>query len=132
MIALRSSLLALVWIGIGLLPSLVHAEPAVIRSAFARAVVDREPAQVDVRFGADVDRVYYFTELEDLAGHQVTHRWYYRGEEMAAVSFRVEGPRWRVWSSKAMLPGWGGNWTVEVEDEDGHLLHSDSFLYGEP
>ena len=45
------------------------------------------------------------------------------------VTFDVKGARWRVWSSKTLLPEWLGEWKVSVVDDDGKVLHSDSFTY---
>jgi hypothetical protein len=45
------------------------------------------------------------------------------------VPFVVSGPRWRVYSTKELEPGWTGKWTVRVEDESGRVLHTQSFSY---
>lgn len=99
----------------------------VARSAFALAVVDREP--VDEISVVSDDSVYYFTELSGLEGVLVRHRWLYQGEVMADVEFMVGGPRWRVWSKKSLLPRWAGQWTVSVVDESGTVLQSETIDY---
>jgi hypothetical protein len=48
---------------------------------------------------------------------------------MARVPFVVNGPRWRVHSTKKLEPSWTGEWTVRVEDESGRVLHTESFSY---
>lgn len=102
---------------------------SVARSAFTTAIVDREPVDNLVRVPNTVTRLYYFTDLRDLEGQIVTHRWEYQGQVMAEVKFRVAGPRWRVYSSKNLLPEWSGKWTVMVLDESGWPVQADMFEY---
>jgi len=47
---------------------------------------------------------------------------------MADIPFDIGGDRWRVWSSKRLLPGFEGTWTVQVV-KDGKVLTSRSFQY---
>ncbi|MBT6173591.1 MAG: DUF2914 domain-containing protein, partial [Thiotrichales bacterium] len=42
---------------------------------------------------------------------------------------KVRGKRWRVWSSKNLMSGWQGEWTVKVITKDGSVLHQESFIY---
>ncbi|EAR09427.1 DUF2914 domain-containing protein [Reinekea blandensis] len=108
-----------------LMASFVFAEPEVARHQFTTAVEDREP--VDALTDAmNINPMYYFTELKGFEGTVVTHRWMYNGEQMANVTFNVGGPRWRVYSSKQLLPEWDGDWTVEVVDEQGQVVASDT------
>lgn len=93
----------------------------VARSHFTRGITDREPVD-HLTTASNINPLYFFTELVDLAGTEVTHRWRYEGQIMADVTFQVEGPRWRVYSSKELVPEWNGLWTVEVLGPDGHVL----------
>ncbi|WP_170165000.1 DUF2914 domain-containing protein [Inmirania thermothiophila] len=102
---------------------------AVARAVFTTGITGREPVDRVVELPNDQRRVYYFTELVGLAGQTVTHRWEYGGRVMAEVAFRVGGPRWRVWSSKNLLPQWTGEWRVAVVDEAGRVLAEDRFNY---
>jgi hypothetical protein len=116
----------------------VEAEPdeaaagSVTRAVFALAMEGREPGDAVTSVPASAEKVYFFTELRDLAGQTVTHRWEHAGAVMAAVDFEVRGPRWRVHSSKKLMPGWGGAWKVSVVDATGRVLHEASFEYEEP
>lgn len=114
--------------GVSLVPAAAAAD-AVARAQFTTAVDAREPVDNVAELGTAENKVYFFTELKDLDGHTVTHRWEYGGEVMAEVSFDVRGPRWRVWSSKQLLPAWTGEWTVAVVDESGDTLAEESFQY---
>lgn len=103
---------------------------SVARTAFTSAIVDREPVDNLVRVPNSVDRIYFFSDLRKLEGEIVTHRWEYEGKVMAEVKFRVgSGPRWRVYSSKNLLPEWTGKWTVVVLDETGWPLKASMFEY---
>ncbi|WP_455375107.1 DUF2914 domain-containing protein [Kaarinaea lacus] len=92
------------------------------RSQFTTAIVDREPTDDVVMLTNNTDKVYYFTELSNLKGHKVTHRWEYRGKMMAEIAFDVKSDRWRVFSSKKINPDWTGEWSVVLIDENGTPL----------
>ncbi len=103
---------------------------SVARTAFTSAIEDREPIDNLVRVPNSVSRIYFFSDLRNLEGEIVTHRWEYEGKVMAEVKFRVGGgPRWRVYSSKNLLPEWTGKWTVVVLDESGWPLKASMFEY---
>jgi hypothetical protein len=48
---------------------------------------------------------------------------------MFEKSFEVKAERWRVWTSKTLIPAWTGIWTVNVLGNDRTLLASKSFEY---
>lgn len=92
----------------------------VARATFSSAIEDREP--VDKLTEASNNKIYYFTELRDMAGQQVTHRWEHKGKVMAEVPFEIRGNRWRVYSSKRIEPEWKGEWKASVIGSDGTEL----------
>ncbi|GAB6064099.1 hypothetical protein JCM30394_28300 [Deferrisoma palaeochoriense] len=97
---------------------------AVARSAFCRAVEAREPVGEATVFPADVGEVTFFTQIVGAGeADQVLHVWIYDGREMAIVPLDVEGPSWRTWSTKRILPEWKGDWIVEVRTVDGEVVH---------
>lgn len=100
-----------------------------LRSAFTRGIQNNEPIDILLSLSNQFDKVYYFTELIGMEGQVITHRWEYEGQQMADVSFSVGGPRWRVWSSKYLLPQWIGEWKVRVLDSQGNELGSDVLQY---
>lgn len=112
------------------LPAFAQSEPTVARAHFASGITDREPVDEIAQVPNTTNRVFFFTELLNLTRQRVVHRWIYQGEVIAEVPFDVGGPRWRVWSSKTMLPEWTGVWTVEVVSE-GQVLTSATLQYGE-
>lgn len=107
-----------------------HETGRVVRAIFTTAIVDREPIDTLETFSADTSRFFFFTDLRGLDGEIVTHRWEYNGQLMAEITFRVgSGTRWRVYSSKNLLPEWTGAWKVVVNNENGETLHTGTFEY---
>ncbi len=102
---------------------------SVARATITSDVQNREPVDSLSTVTTDDSKVFYFTEIQDMAGHTVTHRWEYNGQVMAEVDFEIGGPRWRVYSSKTMTPDRVGNWKVSVVDEDGSPLSVNTFSY---
>jgi len=92
------------------------------RSQFTTAIVNREPTDNVVTLTNNSDKIYFFTELSNLKGHKITHRWKYENKLMAEIKFKVASDRWRVFSSKKLKPGWVGQWSVELVDENGTPL----------
>ena len=103
---------------------------SVARAAFTSGINSREPVDRIEQLDNTANSIYFFTELRNLAGQTVTHRWQYGGETKAEVSFNVGGDRWRVYSSKNLLPEWTGEWRVDVVDGGGNVIASESFQYG--
>ena len=101
----------------------------VTRASFTSEIIDREPQDSITSLSDEHSGIVFFTELSDLDGHTVSHVWQWEGIEIARVPFVVSGPRWRVHSTKKLEPGWTGEWTVRVEDENGRILHTESFSY---
>lgn len=102
----------------------------VIRAELASDVVNREPkgllrSPVDV--GARGRTVFYFNELRNLNGQTVAHRWEYNGRVMATIPIRIEGNRWRVYSSKRIGQNQLGDWRVSAVDKSGAVLAQAQF-----
>jgi len=103
---------------------------SVARAIFTTAIADREPVDNLDTVSNSTQRVYFFSDLRGLAGQIVTHRWEYNDKVMAEVTFKVgDGARWRVYSSKNLLPEWTGQWSVIVSDESGWPLKISLFEY---
>lgn len=104
-------------------------EGRVERAQFTHAIENREPVDLVTILPNDETEIHFFTDLRQLEGRTVTHRWEYQGKVMAEVPFEVGGPRWRVYSSKTLLPSQLGKWTVVVVDQSGWPLHAEMFEY---
>ena len=102
----------------------------VSRAVFATAIDNREPvATVESLDSSTTRSITFFTELNDLSGQTVTHQWTHNDKVMFEKSFQVKAQRWRVWTSKTLIPNWSGTWTVNVLDAERTLLASKSFEY---
>ena len=102
----------------------------VARAIFTIGINSREPAiQVDNISSNSYTEISFFTELTNLSGHTITHQWTYSDKVIFEKSFEVSGGRWRIWTSKKILPKRSGSWTVNVLDTDRSVLESKSFEY---
>ena len=99
---------------------------SVSRAMFTSNVVNHEPVDTLTSVSKASGKIYYFTELSNMKGQKITHRWEYNGKVMAKVEFTVGSPRWRVYSIKSITPKQTGNWTVVVTDSNGNTLKTDS------
>ncbi|MEN8177627.1 MAG: DUF2914 domain-containing protein [Pseudomonadota bacterium] len=101
----------------------------VSRAQFTTGISNREPIDELVKVENSITSLFYFTELRNLDGRKVSHRWEHNGQVISEVSFMVEGPRWRVFSKKTLNPSMLGKWTVFVIDESGWPIHASIFKY---
>ncbi len=92
------------------------------QAVFATYVVDRQPIEIITETDNSLKKIYFFTNIRNLTGDKITHRWIYKDNIKAEVSFDIKGKRWRVWSSKNIWHTWTGIWTVEVVNSIGEVL----------
>lgn len=121
----------LVTVAAGFFASAAMASGDVERSFFTTGIDEREPVDRIETLAPSEERVFFFTEVIDMSDRSITHRWSYLGQTMAEVGFNIGGDRWRVWSSKRLVPEWAGAWQVDVIDEHGQVLDTKYFSYGE-
>ncbi len=107
-------------------------EARVALAQFTTAIENREPIDHVTFVASDVEKVFFYTDLRDLEGQTISHRWLYNGTVMAHVPFEVQGPRWRVWSSKTLIPDLIGDWTVEIVTAEGEVIAAETFTYTAP
>ena len=112
-------------------PTSAEVLPVVV-AQFTTAIEDREPIDQVTFVQTDIKKIYFFTDLRGLEGQTVLHRWIFADKAVAEVPFEVRGPRWRVWSSKELLPEWLGDWTVEIVNGDGEVMAAETFSYSAP
>lgn len=98
------------------------------RSALTGEILDREPQGALEEVSSDRGKVFYFTELADMTGEKVVHRWEHRGEVVAEIPFEVGSTHWRTWSSKDLDPGRTGQWSVSTVDASGKVLDTRIFM----
>lgn len=101
----------------------------VARANFASDVQEREPIDKLNEMSNDNEKIFYFTELKDMAGQTITHRWEHNGKVVAEVPFEIGGNRWRIYSSKTLDPAWTGEWKASVVTSAGEELSANTFNY---
>ncbi len=92
------------------------------QAVFSKDIVDRQPIEIITEANDSLGKIYFFTNVRNLAGNKITHRWIYKDKVKAEISFNIKGNRWRVWSSKNIWHTWTGKWVVEVLDQQGQIL----------
>ena len=103
--------------------------PAVLLATFTTEISEREPIDNISFLGNDKNVVFFFTDVRNLEGQEIRHVWSYNGQPMGTVRFEVKGDRWRVWSSKQLLPDWLGEWSVSVLNAEDEVMATESFTY---
>lgn len=101
----------------------------VTRSQITHGINDLEPVDIVSVLTNDQTRIVYFTEIHDMAGQTVLHRWEYKGKIIMEVPIKVGTARWRAYSTKTLLPSWIGDWKVSVVDAAGGTLSVNTFTY---
>jgi hypothetical protein len=100
------------------------------RALFTTGIDNREPVGiVDNIDSASDNSISFFTEITNMSGQIITHQWTHLDKIMFEKTFEVKAERWRVWTSKTLIPNWTGTWTVNVLDAERELLTSKSFEY---
>ena len=92
------------------------------RVAFTTAIVNKEPSNSLNEVDRSQQQLYFFTELRNLSGKRVTHRWKYRSDVVYEKGFNVGAARWRVWTQKT-ITAYQGPITVEIV-VDGAVVQS--------
>ena len=96
---------------------------------FAMEIKDRTPLNIIEELDNSFGKIYFFTNIRNLQGQSIRHRWIYKNKVMAEGEFDINGPRWRVWSSKNLWPTWLGEWSVEVLNANSEVLYKKEFNY---
>lgn len=99
------------------------------QAVFAKSIEDRVPSQIITEADNSLRKIYFFTNIRNLSGDKITHRWSYKDKVKAEISFDIKGNRWRVWSSKNLWHTWTGQWKVEVLNQHGQRLLTKIFEY---
>ncbi|MBL4657569.1 MAG: DUF2914 domain-containing protein, partial [Flavobacteriales bacterium] len=101
----------------------------IANSSVCKNVEDRVPIGKSTDFPSDVEKIWFFTEV-NLAfevEETVTHKWYYKGEVVSNVELMVKGPRWRTFSYKTVKNWMKGDWKVEAISPNGVVIADSKF-----
>jgi len=95
------------------------------RLAFTTQIVNKEPSNNLSQVSHTAQQLLLFSELRNLSGKQITHRWVYQGQVVYEKAFNVGAARWRVWSQKTITT-YRGTLTVEIVNAAGQVIQSHS------
>jgi len=79
------------------------------QAVFAASIEDRAPVEIVTEANDSLGKIYFFTNVRNLTGDKITHRWIYKDKVKAEIIFDIKGKRWRVWSSKNLGTSGQGN-----------------------
>jgi len=105
---------------------------SVSSGTFTSNVSNGDPVDYRQAFDTSTRIVYYVSEVLNLQGQKVIHRWKLEGKVMQEVPISVERARQSVWSKNVMQPDQTGNWKVEVVNGRGEVIGIDNFAYNPP
>ncbi len=101
------------------------------RAQFTNGIDNREPIDRISRtlpnwdYSGGAKPIFFFTEVSGLGGRTIYHRWELNGRVVSEIPFDVKSSvRWRVFSSKNIMPTMAGRWRVSVVDDLDNVLHS--------
>lgn len=103
----------------------------VIQAQLTSAIEHREPVDeidhITLNQGASI-RIHFFMRLRDLAGQQVSVRWFYQNNEVAKLDLPIgNNEQWRTHANKLLPKTRLGQWHVELHDASGNLLAQRNF-----
>jgi len=112
--------------------SLQHAEKDLVennpirgeitRALFTHDIDGFEPVDEIITLSVKNHKVYFFTDLKNMKGEKIIHRWEFNNTVKASVEFTVTADRYRIHSSKNILPSETGEWSVVVTNKNGQVL----------
>jgi len=94
----------------------------ITRAVFSHGIDGYEPVDELISISVQNHKVYFFTDQKNMKGETIIHRWEYKNTIKATVEFPITADRYRVHSSKVLLPNDTGEWQVVVTNQDGQVL----------
>lgn len=106
----------------------------VTRAQLSSDIIAKEPIDdLGTLFFGDanqINKVFYFTQIENLNNEVIEHVWLLNGEEKARVELNIGSFNWRTYSSKRLNSVLQGDWVIQVWHQD-TLLDEHAFTYQE-
>lgn len=101
----------------------------VAMAQFTTGLSHRRPAdEVNSVENAD-NPISFYTQVHNMAGQTVTHRWMYGGEVRYEVVFEIMADNWRFWSKQILPRELAGKWTVELVNQNNEVMESRTLDY---
>lgn len=101
----------------------------VVRALFTTKIKNNEPQNEVLILENNKRNIYFFTELRDMQGKTIIHRWEYQGDVVKKEHIKIKPGKTKVYSKYRLLPKQTGRWTVVVTDEKGWPLKAAIFKY---
>ena len=102
----------------------------VSRALFTIGVDNREPAIIVDSIDSSSHRsISFFTELTICRVKPRRINGPIKTRSCSRRASKSRSERWRVWTSKTLIPDWKGTWTVNVLDDERAVVSSKSFEY---
>ncbi|CCQ11390.1 hypothetical protein PALB_22810 [Pseudoalteromonas luteoviolacea B = ATCC 29581] len=103
---------------------------SISRAVLTTGVVKLEPIDVlksDVSVHQFEGKLYFFTEVKELAGSSIRHLWYYEDSLIADIKLSINSARYRTYSLKNIQHKQVGDWRVEAVNAEGGLIARKEF-----
>jgi len=94
----------------------------ITRAVFTHAIDGYDPVDEIISISVKNRKVYFFTDLQGMKGEKIVHRWEFNNVVKASVEFEIAAERYRIHSSKIILPDEVGEWSVVVTNKNGQVL----------
>ena len=101
----------------------------IARALFSTEMIDREPTDRVLILENNKNMIHFFSDLRHFEGQTINHRWEYEGQVVMTKTYEVKGPRWRIFSTRALESNQTGRWTVVITDKDDCPLKAVVFQY---
>jgi hypothetical protein len=95
------------------------------RVAFTTQIANKEPTNNLSEVDHSAQQLLFFTELRNLSGQTIRHRWIYNDQIVYEKAFNVGAARWRVWTQKTVTT-YRGTLTVQILNGAGNIIQSQS------
>ena len=105
------------------------AKGQVKKAQFTSGVENHEPKDNLDSLTNDQTRIFFYAQLVNLQGQEVTFRWSYNDVTQAEVKQTPTSVSYRTNTSKTLDPSKLGTWKVDVVDASGNVLTSKTFEY---
>ncbi len=112
------------------LDSSILTSQKIVRALLTTDLDNKEPVDNIATLSVNKDKaskVYYFTEIIDMKGQVLYHRWLRNDQLIFKREINILGNRWRAATSKLITYSKAGLWTVRLEDKQGAVLNEIKF-----
>lgn len=102
---------------------------AVTRAIFTTELEKNEPGNEVLILENNNQDLYFFSEVEDMHGKVIFHRWEHRGEKVFEKKFKVSAKSEKLISKYKLDPAKTGEWMVVITDDRGWPIKATMFKY---